>query len=101
MLAPFAPHFAEELWEKTGHTQSVFLEAWPKHDDKALELDTVEIAVQMNGQIRFRLDIDPNLDQETVQRLVEDHPDFEQALNGRAIVKWIYVPKRLVNIVVR
>ena len=71
----------------------------PKHDDKALELDTVEIAVQMNGQIRFRLDIDPNLDRNRSASRRRSS-DFEQALNGRAIVNDL-CSKRLVNIVVR
>jgi len=101
LFAPFAPHFTEELWEKLGHAYSIFNQKWPVFDPEALILDTVEIAVQVNGQIKFRVDVGTDLDAAAVEAMVRADERMEEGLSGRSIVKFIYVPGRLANIVAK
>ncbi|MDI9490010.1 MAG: leucine--tRNA ligase [Bacillota bacterium] len=100
LLAPFAPHFAEELWEMTGHKDtSIFFEKWPIHDEDALVLDTVEIAIQFNGQLKGRMDVAADAKQEDVEEQLQAMSDFATWLDGRTVRKIIYVPGRIVNVV--
>ncbi len=101
LYAPFAPHFCEEMWEKFGNAYSIFNQPWPQFDPSALVLDTIEIAVQINGAVKFRLDIDTNLSAEDVEALVRGDQRLPDALDGRTIVKFIYVKGRLANIVAK
>lgn len=100
LMAPFAPHFCEEQWEKLGHKQSIFKESWPIFDPAALVRDEVEIVLQINGVIKFRLDIPTNSEKSAVEQLVMQDDRTEAALDGQSVVKFIYVPNRLVNLVV-
>ncbi|NLC25450.1 MAG: leucine--tRNA ligase [Fastidiosipila sp.] len=100
LLAPFAPHFAEELWQQLGHEQSVFLSDWPQHDESALELDMVEIAIQINGRIKERINVPGDATEEEIKEIVSNQQNFKSWLDGKTIRKWIVVPQRLVNIVV-
>lgn len=101
LFAPFAPHFTEELWEMLGHAYSIFNQKWPVCDPGALVRDTVEIAVQVNGQIKFRVDVGTDLDAAAVEAMVRADERMEEGLAGRNIVKFIYVPGRLANIVAK
>jgi leucyl-tRNA synthetase len=101
LMAPFAPHFCEEQWEKLGHTGSIFNEAWPQSDPKALVREAVEIAVQVNGSIKYRLEIPTGSDRAHVESLIMAEPRTTQAIGDKSIIKFIYVPNRLVNLVIR
>ena len=101
LMAPFAPHFCEEMWQMLGSAQSIFLSGWPVFDPQALVRDTVEIAVQINGAVKYRLDIPTDADQTAVEQLVRDDERTAAALAGRSIVKIIIVRGRLANIVAR
>ena len=101
LLAPFAPHFVEEMWERLGHKDSVFNAAWPVFDPAALVRDTVEIAVQINGAVRYRIDIRSAASDDEVRAAVAADPRTSEVLAGREIVKFIYVKGRLANLVVR
>ena len=101
LMAPFAPHFCEEQWEKLGHKRSIFKESWPVFDPAALVRDEVEIVLQINGVIKFRLNIPTNSEKSAVEQLVMQDDRTEVALDGRSIAKFIYVPNRLVNLVIR
>lgn len=101
LMAPFAPHFCEEQWQRLEHKSSVFNEAWPIADPAALVRAEVEIVIQVNGSIKYRLDIPTDSDRTAVEQLVMADPRTQQALNGKAVTKLIYVPNRLVNLVVR
>lgn len=101
LLAPFAPHFAEEAHEAMGGQSSIFLCAWPEARADLLHLDEVEIAVQINGKIVDRLMLPSQSDREGLLEAVKAHPEFPSWLAGRKIVKEIAVPGRLVNIVVQ
>ena len=101
LYAPYAPHFCEEMWETLGNTYSIFNQPWPTFDPSALIQDTVEIAVQINGQIKFKLTIATDLDADSVETLVRADPSLPTALAGKSIVKFIYVKGRLANIVAK
>ena len=96
LLAPFTPHISEEMWQLLGHDTSVFTHGWPKYDESKLKEETVNIAVQINGKVKVQLSVDPNADKDTV--LAAAKAALGDKLSGN-IVKEIYVPGRIVNIV--
>ncbi|HHT24935.1 MAG TPA: leucine--tRNA ligase [Clostridiaceae bacterium] len=100
LLAPFAPHFSEELWESLGHQNtSIFYEKWPEHDEKALITDTVEIAVQFNGQLKGRINIANDAKQPEVEEQLKAMPEFITWLGDKTVRKIIYVPGKIINVV--
>jgi leucyl-tRNA synthetase len=100
MLAPFAPHFAEESWERLGHESSVFDARWPEWDEGLVVEDQVEIAVQVNGKTRSKVHVPRDADEETVTAAVLQDPVARRFIDGKQIRKRILVPNRLVNLVV-
>ncbi|MCM8711080.1 leucine--tRNA ligase [Clostridium sp. SYSU_GA19001] len=101
LLAPFAPHFAEEQWELLGMNYSVFNEKWPKFDASALIKDEVEIAIQVNGKIKARINVSSDLNEESIKEASLNNDDVKKALEGKTVVKVIVIKGRLVNIVVK
>ena len=101
LLSPFAPHFAEEMWEQLGQNFSIFNEKWPEYDQKALVKDEVEIAVQFNGQIRYRINVPTDADNKTIEEIVLADERSKPYIDGKNVVKVIVVKGRLINIVVR
>ena len=101
LLAPFAPHMAEELWEALGHTKTLAYEAWPTFDEDALKLDTVEIPVQINGKLRAKVVVPADCSQSDLEQAARNHEHITGLLDGKTMVKAIIVPGRLVNFVVR
>ena len=98
LLAPFAPHIAEELWEQFGHTDSVFDQTWPEYDEDAMKDDEIEIPVQVNGKTRCTIFIPADADKDDVLAKAKDA--LGKKLTG-TIRKEIYVPGRIVNIVAK
>ena len=98
MLAPFAPHISEELWEALGHDTSVFAQGWPEYDAEKMKDDEVEIAVQINGKTKAVLSIPADMSKEDA--IAAGKELIASKIEG-TIVKEIYVPKRIVNIVVK
>ncbi|MFL0197676.1 leucine--tRNA ligase [Clostridium sp. WILCCON 0269] len=101
IIAPFAPHFAEEQWEKLGQNYSIFNEKWPEFDPKALIKEEVEIAIQINGKIKAKVNIPTNLSDEEIKELSLSNEDIKPLLEGKDIKKVIVVKGRLVNIVIK
>ncbi|MBK7383576.1 MAG: leucine--tRNA ligase [Flavobacteriales bacterium] len=99
-LAPFAPHIAEELWSKLGHTDSVTVAKWPQWDAQYLVEDNFSYPISFNGKTRMQLEFPIALSKEEVEALVLANPEVQQRLEGKAPKKVIVVPKRIVNIVV-
>ncbi len=99
LLAPFAPHIAEELWHLAGYTASVHLERWPDADPSALATGRIVLVVQVNGKVRARIDAEPGLDEEAAVALAIAHQGVLAHLAGRPVRKRIYVPDRLLNLV--
>ena len=101
LLAPFAPHLAEELWEKMNGPCSIFSQKWPRWDEKALVRDEVEIVVQLNGKIREKIMVPSGLDKAQTEEAVMKDEKVIRLLEGKTVIKVIAVPGRLVNIVVK
>ena len=100
MLAPFAPHFAEESWERLGHATSVFEARWPGWDEGLVVEDQVEIAVQVNGKTRGKVRVGRDADEETVVGLALADSGMRRFTEGKTVRKRIYVANRLLNLVV-
>jgi leucyl-tRNA synthetase len=101
LLAPFAPHLAEELWEILGRPAPVSLAPWPAADPRWLRDDTVEIPVQVQGKLRGRVLVPADADAEAMKAAAAADPRIAELLTGREIVKVVAVPGRLVNFVLR
>ena len=101
LLAPFAPHFAEEQWSLLGNEYSVFNTEWPKFDPALLVKDEVEIAIQVNGKIRNKIMVASGLDEEAIKATALEDAKIKEATAGKTIVKVIVIKGRLVNIVVK
>ena len=99
-LAPFAPHIAEELWEKLGHTDSVTVAKWPHWDAQYLVEDNFSYPISFNGKTRLQLEFPIALDARSIEEQVLANPEVQSRLEGKAPKKVIVVPKRIVNIVV-
>ncbi len=101
MLAPLAPHVAEEMWQDLGNEESVHLQHWPKFDEKYLKEDFVTIVVQVNGKVRANITLPAGVDQETMISDAKKDEKIMQYLAGKTVVKTIAVPQKLVNFVVK
>jgi leucyl-tRNA synthetase len=101
LLAPFAPHLSEELWQRLGHEASVHLQDWPTHDPAALVRDTITLAVQVNGKLRGQIEVAADADKDAVLAAARGEPNVARHLEGGEIVREIVVPRKLVNLVVR
>ncbi|MGH7719290.1 MAG: leucine--tRNA ligase [Gemmatimonadaceae bacterium] len=99
LVSPFAPHIAEELWERLGHDASVFGSGWPAYDPALLAEETVELVVQVNGKVRGRITVPPDATQEQALAAALTEPSVAKFVRGE-IKKVVYVPGRLLNIVV-
>lgn len=101
LLAPFAPHFTEEMWEQLGYEYSIFNQKWPEWDKNALVKDTIEIAIQVNGTVRSKADVPSNADNSEVEKIALADEKIKPFIDGKEIKKVIIVKNRLVNIVAK
>ncbi|MEB3237988.1 MAG: leucine--tRNA ligase [Candidatus Sericytochromatia bacterium] len=101
LVAPFAPHLAEELWHRLGHAQSLAYAPWPAFDPAMTVEDTVELAIQVNGKVRGRIEVPADAPAELVEKAALEDADTRTWCEGKTIVKVVVVPGRLVNVVVR
>jgi leucyl-tRNA synthetase len=101
LLAPFTPHLAEELWEMLGEDGSVHQQRWPEHDPAALVVEEIEIAVQVNGRVRDRLNVPTGIGEGEMEQVVLAQQRVQDLLRGKELVRAICVPGKLVNLVVR
>ena len=100
LLNPVAPHVTEEIWEMNGFGAPIYTQPWPEYDEAAMVKDEIEIAIQINGKIRGRIMVPANLTREQADTL-RDHPEVVKAVGDKQIMKFIFVPGRLLNIVVK
>ncbi len=100
LLAPFAPHIAEELWEKTGNKGSVFGAPWPVWDEESVKEDEIELIIQINGKVRGKLGITAGLDDETISQKAFTDPKIKEYVGDKPVKRVVIVKGRLVNIVV-
>ena len=101
MLHPFAPHVTEELWETLGNERFVLTSAWPVADPELMKEDVATIVVQVNGKLRGHVEVPNPPDETRVFAAVDANQKVQQWLTGKQIVKRIYVPGKLVNVVIR
>jgi leucyl-tRNA synthetase len=100
LLAPIAPHISEELWHQRGHAESVHLQSWPEADPQLARDETVTMVVQVNGKVRDRIDVDPDIDQEAAVALAMSSERVQAFLEGGEAKRVIAKPPNLVNVVV-
>jgi len=100
LLSPFAPHFAEELWSKLGNKKSIHLEPWPKYEEQLLEAGEYELIIQVNGKMRDKVKVSKKLEQPEIEKLVLSREIVKKYIGTNAIKKVIFVPNRLINIVI-
>ena len=101
LLAPFAPHLAEEMWEIYGNTESISYAPWPTFDESKLVSDTVEIVVQLMGKVKAKLDVKKDLTSKELEEIVLANDEVKELIAGKQVMKVIVVPGRLVNIVAK
>ena len=101
ILAPFAPHIGEEMWARLGHDDSVTYAPWPTYDEAVIATDEITIAVQVQGKLRATLDVPADADQDAILAAAKTHGNVVKFTDGKTIVKEIYVPGKLVNLVVK
>ncbi|MEK7655328.1 MAG: leucine--tRNA ligase [Patescibacteria group bacterium] len=100
LLAPFAPHIAEELWQKLGHKTSIHVAEWPSYDETKLVADTFELVVQVNGKVRDRMTVPSDISEKDATAAALESPKIKAALEGKEPKKIIYVKGRLVSIAI-
>ena len=100
ILAPFAPHIAEELYHLLGNTTSVCDAQWPLHNEEYLKESTVKYPVSLNGKVRFTLELPADMSREDVEKTTMTNKQTQKYLDGKTPKKVIVVPGKIVNIVV-
>ncbi len=101
LIAPFAPHIAEELWHALGNSGSIFDACWPEYNEKYLVESTVQMGIAFNGKRRFEMQFAADADNAAIEQAVMADPRTAKYIDGKQIVKVIIVPKRMVNVVVK
>ncbi len=101
LLAPFAPHIAEELWQKLGHSTSIAYTQWPTYDDVKLQKSTVEVVVQVNGKIRSKIGVAMDTTEGELEALSLADENVRRHIDGKKLIKAIVVKNKLVNLVVQ
>jgi leucyl-tRNA synthetase len=101
LLAPLAPHLAEELWQLLGHHKTLAYEPWPEFDPDAVRSETIEIPVQINGKLRAKIQVPAGADKAVMEQTAQNDSRIAELLAGKTIVKSVVVPGRMVNFVVK
>ncbi|MCL5037530.1 MAG: leucine--tRNA ligase [Chloroflexi bacterium] len=99
LMAPVAPHLAEELWNKVGHDTSVFKARWPEYDPELLAQENITVVVQVNGKLKARLSVPSGSSEEEIKAMALNDENIRPVLDGKDIRRVIYIPGKLVNIV--
>ncbi|HEY8909891.1 MAG TPA: leucine--tRNA ligase [Desulfosporosinus sp.] len=101
LLAPFAPHITEELWSELGHAESIHKQSWPEVDEAALVQDEVTVILQVNGKLRDRIQVPADISKAELEQMALSQPSISEWIKGKAVVRVITVPGKLVNVVVK
>ena len=101
MLSPFAPHLAEELWQRLSFAGTASTQPWPVHDDGLLVYNEVEVAVQVNGKVRDRIVVARDASKEAIEDAARSSAKVLETVGSGTIVKVVVVPGKLVNVVVK
>jgi leucyl-tRNA synthetase len=101
LLAPSCPHITEELWQRRGYEYSIHNRSWPKWDESLAKDEEITLVVQVNGKVRDRVSVLASIAEDEAKKLAVESPKVKAHLESKKILNIIYVPGRLVNIVVR
>mgnify|MGYP002813547815 FL=1 len=101
LLAPFAPHLAEELWAKLENKKSIFAEAWPTYDETLAKDEMIELVLSINGKVRDRIRVSADITEADAKKLAEESESIKKWTKGKEIVKVVFVKGRLLNIVLK
>jgi leucyl-tRNA synthetase len=101
LLAPYAPHLCEEFWEALGEKDSLSYAEWPKYNSELVKAEVVTVAVQVLGKLRGTLEVEPGTDQATLESRAKADAGVARFLDGKQIVKVIYVQNKILNFVVK
>ncbi|HXX65493.1 MAG TPA: class I tRNA ligase family protein, partial [Bacteroidota bacterium] len=101
LLSPFAPHSAEELWERLGHNESIAHVPWPEYDARKLRQSTVEVVLQVNGKVRSKLAVALNTQEDELRAHALSDANVRRHIEGKKLMNVIIVPNKLVNLVVK
>ncbi len=100
LMAPFVPHIAEELWVRTGHEYSIHQQSWPVYDEQIAAEETITLVIQVNGKVRDRIQVPADISEDEAKSLALQSPAVQKRLNGGEPRRVLYVPGKLVNVVV-
>ena len=100
VLSPTAPHITHHLWQKLKFGSNITNAAWPKEDNTALISDEFTLIIQVNGKLRAKIEIESSLDKTSIEKLALGNEHVQQFTDGKEVKKIIYVPKKLLNIVI-
>lgn len=100
-LCPYAPHMAEELWERLGHKPCASLQPWPSYDPELVKEPEITVAIQVNGKVREKMQVSSDVSEDDLRKAAMEHPGIVGRIEGKSVVKVIVVPGRLVNVVVK
>ncbi len=100
ILAPFVPHLAEEIWQNLGNQKSIFKQDWPEYDRDLLKQETWQLIIQINGKVRDKIEVKQDISEQEAKKIVLEQNKVKQWLAGKEPKKIIYIPQRLINIVV-
>jgi leucyl-tRNA synthetase len=101
LLAPFAPHLGEELWERLGEPYSVHQQHWPSYDAGAAQAEMITLVLQVDGKVRDRIQVSADLGESEARELALRNEKVRRFLDGRSVADVVIVPRRLVNVVTR
>lgn len=99
ILNPVAPHVTEELWEKLGFEGYIFESKWPEYDESKMIADEIEIPVQVNGTVRYRISVPSNVDEKAIEEIAKSAEALKNYMTGKEIKKVIVIKSKIVNIV--
>jgi leucyl-tRNA synthetase len=100
LLAPIAPHISEELWQKIGNRKSIFLEKWPEYDEKLTQQETWQLIIQINGKVRDKIEVKKGISQREAEKAALSQEKVKKWLSGKRPKRVIYIPDRLINLVI-
>jgi leucyl-tRNA synthetase len=100
LLAPMVPHIAEELWQRMGHKKNIFEEKWPKYNPDLIIEKEIEMIIQINGKMRDKVKVQEDIKEDEAKELALGREKVQKHLKGQEIQKIIFVPRRLINIVI-
>jgi len=101
LLSPFAPHFAEEVWQILGYSESIAYQPWPEYDEELAREDNITAVFQTNGKVRAQAEVPKGLAREALEEKARENDNIKRHLEGHTVVKVVVVPDRLVNFVIK